>query len=108
LKVTIERPNNIHGTMIEGTGLVLGKPKISSEGHYVGIKNPRLARVIQVPGGGSDLVCVPIVGEPDFFHFLQAPSYIYEVKDKRVIDKYTESTSTIKVVKQMPPIIAGK
>lgn len=107
MEVKIEKPNNIYGFMVTGTGLVLGKPMLDKESNLVEIKNPRLARVIQTQGG-NDLACVPIVGEPDSLRFVQNPLYIYEVKDKRVLNKYTESVSGIQVINQMPPISFGK
>ncbi len=107
MKIVFKNPKNTHGVTLEGTGLVLGKPIQDENSNFIGLKNPRIARIGKDDQGNPSLFCVSFMGEPDDLYFTKTPIYVYEVKDKRVLNKYIESTTGITMVEPSPILSCG-
>lgn len=106
-KAIPSKPKHLYGFLVEGFGLMFGKPIISPDNQFVGVKEPRIAKVGRDPNdpNKADLVFIQAIGEPVEIFFNKAPLF-YENQDKKVLDKYTQSVSNIHLASVLP--IGGK
>ena len=97
-----DKPKHLYGFLVEGFGLVFGKPMIDTLNQFVGIKEPRITQVVQDPiTKKPNLLFVQAIGEPDEIYFNKIPLY-YENRDKKILEKYTQVVSNIHLANVIP------
>lgn len=100
-KVCPKDPKKVHGFIIPEIGMILGKPIIEGD-NLIGIKDPRAlaTKAAEKDKPGMKKI-VPITGSPDEYFFSNKPGF-FELKDKGIIDLYTEQVTGIKITDRMP------
>ena len=83
---------------VSNVGLMIGKPVLGNS-ILEALADPRIIMVNQQE---NKYKLVPLIGNPDIFVIGNSSFSYYEVKDEKIINRYIESTSKIKMATTIP------